>query len=191
MAAIELYKEDGKAAGVFFCSDCRAVFADKEQAENCHGERICSCGNKIEQRYRHLCSDCDRREWKEKERIKEAERFEKAAKVPAAEYKGGMVYGPDEKYYEEIEDAIDQYLEGQEPEYVWACKDIGVIKATTESLYENMLENMWEDADVHDLNGLDELESAVVAFNEANKNISVWQPDYTTAVIITKRKSGT
>lgn len=184
--AVELYKQDGTSAGVFYCSECRCVYAAKEQAENCHGDRLCSCGKKIDQRYRSLCNDCDQRDWKEKERIKEAERFEKAQKISDTEYKGGMVYGPDDRYYEEVEDAIDQYLEGQKPEYVWACKDVGVIKATTESLYENMLENMWEDADVHDLNGVDELEAAVEVFNEANKNISVWEPDYTTAVMIAK-----
>jgi hypothetical protein len=78
---------------------------------------------------------------------------------------------------------------GQEPEYVWACKNIGVPLATTESLYENLLENMWEEADVNDLNGVDELEDAVTAFNEANKSIHVYHPDYSKAILISKRKN--
>jgi hypothetical protein len=94
-----------------------------------------------------------------------------------------MVYDND-KFYTEIEDAIDPYLPGQEPEYVWACTDVGVPRATTESLYENLIENMWEDADVSDLNGVEELEAAMTAFNEANKGIHVYQTDYTTAILV-------
>ena len=51
-----------------------------------------------------------------------------------------------------------------------AAVDIGVVKATTENFYQNMLgENMWEDIDVSDLYGVDELETAVTAFNEATR----------------------
>ncbi|HZP06812.1 MAG TPA: hypothetical protein VFB43_18070 [Terracidiphilus sp.] len=184
--AIELYKKDGSAAGVFYCSECRAVFGNEAQAQKCHGELICECGKKVERTYDTKCLDCRDAEWRERERIKEAERFEKATKILPSEYKGGMVYGRDDRYYEDVESAIDDYLEGQEPEYIWACKDVGVVKATTESLYENMLEHMWEDADVNDLNGVDELEAAVAAFNIANESISVWQPDYSTAILIEK-----
>ena len=187
MAAIELYKQDGSASGVFFCESCRIVYANIDDAEWCHGERLCACGKKITQGYRiKTCSDCESKVWKEKEHQKEAALFEAAKKIPASEYSGGMVYGHDDHYYESVEEAIDQYLEGQEPEYVWACKDTGVVKASTESLCENMLENMWEDADVSDLNGVDELEAAVTAFNEANKSISVWHPDYSTAILVGK-----
>ena len=181
--AIELYKQDGSGAGVFFCSECRAVHADQQKAASCHGERFCGCGEKIDRHYYSKCSECDRKEHKEKQEAKELERFAAAKKIPASEYKGGMIYGHDDKYYEEIEDCLDQYIEGQEPEYVWACKDVGVKWATTESLYENMLENMWEDAEVNDLNGIDELEAAVEAFNKANESISVWEPDYSTAIL--------
>jgi hypothetical protein len=181
--AVELFKKDGNPAGVFYCSECRAVFASQEQAANCHGERMCACGKKIEVRYHSECSECWLKKSRAEEAKREAERFEKAAKIPASEYKGAMVYDND-KFYEEIEDAIDGYLEGQEPEYVWACKDVGIPQATTESLYENILENMWEDADVDDLNGVDELEKAVAAFNSANALIHVYQPDYTTAILV-------
>jgi hypothetical protein len=161
--AMELYKKDGTAAGVFYCSECRAVFPDQEQAQSCHGERIC-----------------------EKERVKEAERFEAAEKVAYADYKVGMLYDGQD-FHEDLESLEDDFFDAPLPPYVWACTDIGVTKASTESLYENMLESMWEDADVHDLNGVDELEAAVAAFNEANKSISVWEPDYSTAILIEKR----
>lgn len=185
--AIELYKQDGTTAGIFYCSECRCVYKTKVEAENCHGERLCVCGKKIEMRYDSECHDCRSKRWNEKSRRKEAERFEKAKKITESEYTGSFVFGPDDKYYEDIESAIDQYLEGQEPEYVWACKNVGVVKATAENIYENMLENMWEDADHNDLNGVEELEAAVEAFNKANESVSVWEPDYTTAILVERR----
>jgi hypothetical protein len=181
--AVELYKKDGTTAGIFYCSECRVVYGSKDSAQYCHSERLCACGNKIDRKFYCQCSECDRVERNAKEDAREAERFEKAKKVQASEYTGGMVFGRDDQYYESVEDAIDQYLEGQEPEYVWACKDVGVAEASAESLYENILENMWEDADVSDLYGVDELEVAIIAFNKANEGISVWEPDYSIAIL--------
>lgn len=70
--AIELFKQvDGefKPAGVFYCSECRAVFGNEAQAQTCHGERICECGAKVEQRYYMKCRECQDVEWREKERV--------------------------------------------------------------------------------------------------------------------------
>jgi hypothetical protein len=187
--AIELHHKDGRSAGIFYCSECRAVYKTEAEASNCHGEKLCACGKKIERRYYYVCNDCQAEQWNKERTEKENARFEKARKIPASEYTGEMVYGLDDKYHDSIESALDDYIEGQEPEYVWACKNIGVPLATTESLYENLLENMWEDADVYDLNGVEELETEVTAFNEANKSISVWEPDYSLAILIEEEKS--
>jgi hypothetical protein len=186
--AIELFKQDGSPSGVFYCSECRAVFGTKDAAILCHGERVCSCGGKITGRYQAKCDSCQGKEWKAEEAVREQDRFEKAQKIAESDYYGDMVSDGD-KFYDSVEEAIDGYLVGQEPEYVWACKNIGVPLATTESLYENLLENMWEEADVNDLNGVDELEDAVTAFNEANKSIHVYHPDYSKAILISKRKN--
>jgi hypothetical protein len=180
---IELYKKDGTETGVFYCSECRTVFASKEQADICHGERICACGATIKSRYQSQCDECWRKDSQEKEATKERERFEKATKIPYAEYKGEMVMDGDD-YFNDLEEVLDRYLDGQEPEYVWACEDVGCPKANIDNIVENMLENMWEDADINDLNGVAELEAAVEAFNKANESIRVYIPDYTTAILI-------
>ena len=52
MAAIELYKQDGKPAGVYFCESCRIVYANQEDADWCHGEHLCACGKKVESGFR-------------------------------------------------------------------------------------------------------------------------------------------
>jgi hypothetical protein len=185
MSAIELFKADGKAAGVFYCSDGRAVFPSKEQAELCHGERLCGCGKKIGTGYKAKCDECDSLEWRTKESSKERERFEVATKIKASEYAGDHVYCGD-SYYDSVDDAIDVILEGQEPEYIWACQDKSLPTVDLEDVTFNLLDNMWEDADTSDLNGIDELEAALTAFNEANKSVRMWEPDYSTAILIEK-----
>lgn len=188
--AIELFKKlpDGgyTATGVFYCSVCRAVFPNHEQAAICHGDRLCACGKKIERPFYSLCNDCEWEKQKKDASARERERFEKATKITEADYKGEMVF-LDDKYFDEVESAIDGYLPGQEPEYVWACKNQGVPLANAESIYENLLEHMWEEAEVSDLNGVGELEAAVKAFNEANRSIQVFVPDYSTAILVEKR----
>lgn len=182
--AIELYKQDGTSAGIFYCSECRSVYRTKEEADGCHGERTCECGGKIE-RYYSTCSACRNKAWKAEQEAKERERFEKAEKVSYADYKGGMLFDGD-KYHDDLESLEDDLFDVSLPAYVWACKDIGVPKANSDSIIENLLENMWEDADHNDLNGLEELDAAIEKFNAANQSISVWEPDYSTAIILTR-----
>jgi hypothetical protein len=186
--AVELYKADGSTAGIFYCSECRVVFRTKDEAQLCHGEKICDCGNKIEDRFYAKCRVCQGKEQAEQSRQREAARYEKANKIQWSDYKGGMILDGDD-YYEDLESALDRYEEGQEPEYVWACKDIGVAKLYAEDIVQNIIENMWEDADCYDLNGMAELDAACEAFNKANESISVWEPDYSTAILVPREES--
>jgi len=189
MSAIELYKklEDGtmKACGIFYCSECRIVANTKEDAEWCHGPHLCACGEKVTQSYRRICDRCQSKEWREKEEAREAERFEKAEKITEDEYTGEHVYAGD-SFYESVEYALNSYDEGCGPEYVWACKPRGLPKVGIEDVVCNLLDNMWEDADESDLEGLPELEAALEKFNEANEHIQVWEPDYSTAILVHK-----
>jgi hypothetical protein len=181
--AIELYRKDGTATGVFYCSECRAVFPNEGQAQLCHGERVCECGKKIESRYSSSCNECWRAKSEAERNKKESERFEAATKIAWADYKGGMVFDGD-RYFDDLEGLKDHYEGETMPAYVWACEDYGLSKASPDSIYENMLDGMWEDADEGDLNGREELEAAIAAFNKANESISVWEPDYTTAIVV-------
>lgn len=183
--SIELFKEDGKPAGVFCCSECRIVYRSKAEAEACHGERICACGEKITLNYRKVCDKCQSELWRKDAAEKEAEKFEKAKKITEAEYTGELVYCGG-KYYESVEYSIDLYLEGQEPEYVWACADRGLQKASVSDITEQILDSAWEDADETDLNGIEELQAAIDAFNKANESIHCWEVDYSTAILVNK-----
>ena len=181
--AVELYRknEDAKMvpSGVFYCSECCSVFANEDRAKECHGERICSCGNRIEHYYSQ-CQECTNKRFLAEQKDEEKKRFAEAKKINAAEYSGGKVFCGD-KYYDSAEDVVNDYP--VPPAYVWACTDRGVPQATTQWITENIIDEMWEDADESDLNGMEELQLAIAAFNEANKSVSVWEPDYGTAIL--------
>jgi hypothetical protein len=183
--AIELFHQDGKASGIWYCSQCRAVHADQRAAQSCHGITHCeTCGKELGKRqpyYRRQCEECDRKQWRDRQVKEEFERYTKAAKIKASEYTGPQVFFGDQ-YYQTVEEAIDGC--DSPPEYVWAAKNIGLRKATTEDLIERVLEEAWEDADSSDLNGLDELQAAVDAFNEANSGIDVYMVDYNEAIVL-------
>jgi hypothetical protein len=187
--AVELFRPDGHGAGIFYCSECRGVYSTKLTADRCHGVAKCDrCGEEV--CCGSVCNACQHKDFMERERVKEAERFENAVKVAAADY-GSWVFcdgvGHNNGYFE----SVDEFLEWAEdnyagpshvPAYVWACEDIGIRGAN--DFASNVLDGMWEDAELDDLYGVSELEAAIALFNEANKSISVWFPDYSKAIML-------
>ena len=114
----------------------------------------------------------------------EAERFKKAQKVAERDYEGGYVYSGD-TYYSSIE-ALRDWHDADEaaPHYVWACKGVAIPKASIEDVIDNILDNMWEGSNPSDLSGVDELEAAIEAFNEANRDVAVYGLDYSIAILL-------
>ena len=187
MSAIELFHQDGKPAGVWYCSECRAVRPSKDSAETCH-RKLCDCGKPVSSRYVHTCQECDNREWRERMASAEFARYEKATKIPASEWTGDQVF-VDDRYFDTVDEAVE-HMEasgGSTPEYIWAAKDIGVCEAHIEDILERVTERMWEDAGADDLNGVPELEAAIDAFNKVNEDITVWMVDYSTAILVGPR----
>jgi hypothetical protein len=118
----------------------------------------------------------------------EAERFEKAIKIHAADWKGDQVYWKD-KYFSSIEDLIEScdsdLIDGAPlPTYVWAAVNQGAPKADLEDFLDRVVQGMWDDADYDDLNGVDELQAAVDAFNKANEGVAVYMVDFSTAILL-------
>jgi hypothetical protein len=192
--AIELYKKDGSSTGVFYCSECGVLHRTEENAKYCHGVRTCECGKPAEA-YRTTCAECTTKQFNEESERRERARFEKATKVPASEYKGEWVFSEDhDRFFDSVESLMEHIEDDSEegeavPEYVWACNNIGVRKATLQDITESIVENMWEDAEEGDLNGIAELEAAINAFNEANKTVNLWEADYSLAVLIENSKA--
>ena len=184
--AIELFHADSKPAGVWYCSQCRNVYGTEEAAQGCHGALLCACGEPRDRSYPN-CQECRNKEWAATLKAKEAARFEAAAKVPESEYKDAQVFDECSGDYFNSFDELREHYEADGdplPAYAWACRDIGVREADIGMIIEPILDEMWEDADVDDLYGVDELDAAVSAFNEANKGVHVWEPDYTRAIIL-------
>ncbi len=183
--AIELYHKDGRSAGVFYCSECRIVHKTEQEAAACHGERLCDCGKKMDwnERFCAKCSACRQKDFEEKERAKELERYRDARLITEAEYDGGMIYSGD-RYYDSVEDLIEhcEAYETPIPVYVWACKNVGLPLVDISDITDRLIEEGWEDMDESDLYGVDELNAAIDAFNEANRDVAVYQADYSTAI---------
>jgi hypothetical protein len=189
--AVELFHQDGKSAHIFYCSKCGVVHSTKIAADQCHGNAICEkCGGKV--KYGVVCDDCQHEEFKERERAKEAENFEKAEKIAAKGYEGFVFCdgaSHNDGYFESVEDFIDwaedEYEDpSQCPVYVWACNSHPPRRVDLSDITSNLLDDMWEDADEYDLNGIPELQAAIDAFNEANKTILIYETDYTRAVML-------
>ena len=185
-AAIELFHGDGESSGIWYCSECRSVHTQQRTAQSCHGVTHCEdCGKELGKRqpyYRTQCDECSNKEWRDKQAKAEFERYTKAVKIKASEYTGPQVFFNDH-YYETVEDAI-RHRGTEPPEYVWSAKDIGLKKATMEDLVDRILEEAWEDADINDLNGTEDLQKAIDAFNEANAAVSVYMVDYNEALVL-------
>ena len=183
--AVELFHGDGRPSGIWYCSECRSVYNQQRTAQSCHGITHCEdCGNELGKHqpyYRTRCDECDRKKWREREAKEEFERYTKAVKIKASEYTGPQVFFNDH-YYETVADAIEGC--DQPPEYIWAAKDVGLRKASIDDLVERVLEEAWEDADIDDLNGVEDLQEAVDAFNEANAAMSVYMVDYNEALVL-------
>lgn len=183
--AIELFHADGKPSGVWYCSDCRAVHNNLQGAQSCHGVTHCvDCGKELGKRqpyYRTQCDECNDKQWREKQSKEEFERYTKASKISSSDYTGTQVYLNDH-YYETVWDAIEDC--DQPPEYVWSTKEVGLRKASVDDLIERVLEEAWEDAESDDLYGVEDLQKAVDAFNEANASIPVYMVDYSQAIVL-------
>ena len=184
--AIELYKkvedEEMKPCGIFYCSKCRSVHGSQKEANECCVPRLCACGKQLE-RYQTICDQCQ-----EAKEVKcEQDRFNAAKKVHESEYTGSRIFYND-KFYSDVESLLEQLEDDgvEPPSYAWACENVGIPKASLSDVTDRVVENMWEGASESDLNGLDELEAAINAFNDANKSVSMWEVDYSTAVLTGK-----
>lgn len=185
MNAIELFHADAKSAGVFYCAKCRYVARSKDDADKCCEPTKCRYCGKPSGRQHWLCCDACQKINDEK---KESERFQKAKKVTEWD---GWVYldgtgrdGFSESVAEFRENWEDDHECDELPEYVWACKQNHFAVADVSDITERIADNAYEDFEPDDLNGLDELKSAIEKFNEANKDIVSYEPDYNIAVLL-------
>lgn len=177
MNATELFHSDGKPANVFYCGECRRVSATQLAAERCCQNHNClTCGQDTGSRSWMVCDTC--------RAIKatnvEAERFNKAEKLSKW---GGWVYCAG-LYAETIDELLDDLEPSEFPEYVWACSANHFVQADISDIEMQMLDGAYEDFEFESLSGIDELKTAILRFNEANKDVVSYNPDYSKAVLV-------
>lgn len=121
----------------------------------------------------------------------EAERFERAEKIAAADYNGWVICGDD--YYPSVSEYLD-YIEsenydlGEEDEkvlpeeYVWACAGTPCCQINLDHIIENATDEAHED--YNGPMGVKELQKAVDEFNKLNEDDLSYTPDYKKAIIL-------
>jgi hypothetical protein len=189
MNAKELYHQDGKTAGIWHCGECRIVARTLEQAEQCCSPYKCTyCGCDVDRKnYRTACPDCIAKN----DVAKEAARFEKAEKVK--DYDGPVFTdrtGYNEGFFPSLEELYDYFgneynFDDQDastlPPYVWACNVIQFVSGDVGQLKDSM--EGYEDWD-GETDGDDELQAALDAWAEKNKEKVRWEPDYSRCILL-------
>jgi hypothetical protein len=87
-----------------------------------------------------------------------------------------------EDFWENWENDADESAE--KPKYVWACQENHFAVADVSDITERIADNGYEDFDSETLDGLDELKAAIEKFNEANKDVVSYEPDYGIAILL-------
>ena len=190
MNATRLYHENGTPTDAFYCTSCGSVKPSSDKAEACCRPILCECGEPVLPYY-PTCDSCRSKNYRERATVKEAERFEKATKIPAKGYEG-WVYceGGDsgDSYYPSIDDLIDDLvcndLQG-EVIYAWACTSHQIISVDIDSILDNCCDSAYEDWE-HDGSGLVEFREAIKVFEEASNTPqnTAWEIDYSRAVML-------
>lgn len=190
MNAQELYHHDGKPASVSYCSACRRVHRTKDQADECCTPQKCQyCGLETGRPHYTACNSCDQINRSKKE----ADRFDKAEKKTEWD---GWVYlegTGKEGYSESIADFWENWESDHDegdakPTYVWACAEIHFAVAEIHHITDYITDQAYDDFDSNDLNGIPDLEAALAKFNEANKDLVSYLPDYSVAVLLSSQQ---
>lgn len=166
----------------WFCGKCGVIHKEKSGAEACCKPALCSCGVEIQEKYYFTCKNCR----SEQEKKKEQERFDKAEKLTDWD---GPVYSDDwDEYYECLDYFYDDLANGghdiDEVKYIYLCNTVPTVLLSCCEILENATQEVYEDFEMSDLVGVDDLEKAIEVFNERNKSIVNWEPDYKKVVLL-------
>jgi hypothetical protein len=186
MNAIELFHQNGKTAGVFYCEKCRSVHANKQSAERCCMPFKCDMCGAPSARDWLLCEICRQRFMEEKE----AERFRKSERV---EQWGGPVFveglGSNEGFFGNLCELIEWIHENEDegealPTYAWTCDEIPIVNLDYGQIMEDATQEAPECFDLSELAGVTELKAALATFNELNQKLVGWEPNFKKAVLV-------
>jgi hypothetical protein len=187
MKSKQLFHEDGKPSGVWYCGECGRIHRNAGFAASCCDWRCSKCGQPAPKGWT-ICDPCRAKQDDAKERAQ----FDAAEKVTewdgwvfcdGMDYNNGFFEGIAE-FLDFCEDESEPGVGHNLPEYVWTCKANHFVKVDCGDITERMADSAYEDWDPDDLNGIPELTSALAAFVAANKDVVSYAPDYTKAVLL-------
>ncbi len=186
---VPLFLEDGRPAGAGYSKKTKFIYKDLDSMMNDY--------------YRPHATEEEQKAIREFERAERAERgcqselsrFEKAKKIKFSEYKGEQFFSPHEDgnwdgFFADIEDFIEELFNthgsnyADWPKYVWATKPRYIIRhKDVMDVFQNDMEEV-EDGDYIKPSGVEELQEALDAFVEDNKELKQFTPDRSTALLI-------
>lgn len=148
---IELFHEDGKSAGVFYCSKCRSIAPSKDHP--CCQDRICACGKSTLSRYQSQCDVCR----KEADRKAAEKKLEEAREIPLADFSDWVYcdgYRHKDGFFESVAD-LAEWLDdqhdpaemGPRPEWAFACDSQPPQRVEIGDVVEQTFSDSFEDAD--------------------------------------------
>ena len=186
MKAIQLFHKDGRSASVWYCEKCLCVAATESVAESCCRPYKCrECGEETENRMLR-CNSCRSK----LDAAREMEKFAKSAKVTAWD---GWIFveglGYRDGFFESVGDLHDFCGDDEIaiPQYAWTCTPTQFAFIDFSEIEQGICENnAYEDFDPGDLNGVDEIKKAIDAFNESNKELVSYSPDYSKSVLLSQ-----
>jgi hypothetical protein len=180
---------NAKKQDMYFCGKCGLRFMDIQDAEKCCTCRTCGKEHQIGD-FTGECRQCwhKRDVAKLEKRIAEAEKLETWEGWVCNEGPGG---GPQGDGYAESLDALEEYLQDAVndgelaiedwPKYVFVCVPVGLRRIFSGDITQMATEESYEDA-ADNLEGEKELDAALDAFYEKNKDIVSYEIDYKRAV---------
>ena len=195
MNAIYLHLPDGTPTKWSMCSECHMVAApgNFDLSEKCCSCYDCGLPLPKDERIPYATSGGRSLYHRECERLRrmkhDGDTLDKAELV--TDYSGPVYldgvgngsYG--DGYFanaQELSEHLD-FHEGDRPLFAHTCTSRG-LSIDLDSILENATEEMYEDCR-DDLDGVEELQAAVDAFNKANESVQTWDADYKRKVAIT------
>jgi len=190
------------------CSKCGRIHEEQAVIDQCCVPQPCErCGKEKRQHPYTVCKNCKFVRDQERER----EKFEKAEKIPEAQWDGPVFsedWDEEDGYSESVSDMLNGIIdnfhgvsreEGEAykargddesefdwacrfiPEYVWAC-DIRHPHVDAQNVIEGICEDLYDDA-YDAIVGHDDLQKALDAWC-AQQTVTGWEINYKKAVVI-------
>jgi len=191
---IRLFLPDGKPTRFALCKECGTLKSADDVNSTAFAEYCCHC-EECEaliptgkaKWYGRWCDSC----WSIRAAEKEKERFQKAEKIQSDGYHGPVWYphcGYNDGFFDDVESLLD-YLQDnldedghkEGPRYAFAVNAISFVQIDCRAILENFDEP--DDFD-YELDGVQDLESAVEAFEAKNAELKRWDVDYSRAIIL-------